>query len=150
MGAQKTLHCVSALHYSALPLSTADLYSCPQLPLRSAFSGLAPPHPQTCGLRVHYMRINKYMPGKDGTEKELGKFLGHLNAADPQRPTDVVVVNFGLHHMVAWNERILGVCQRGSLPPLPPARCPRNALPFRLDLNFLGPNEMRYQLLVPN
>eukprot|EP00667_Euglena_gracilis_P010315 EG_transcript_10509 len=63
-------------------------------------------HATGCGLHVHYLRVNKYMPGKDGTERELRRFLLGLAAADPA-PIDLVLLNFGLHHMVAWNDRIL-------------------------------------------
>eukprot|EP00668_Euglena_longa_P012638 GGOE01015105.1.p1 GENE.GGOE01015105.1~~GGOE01015105.1.p1 ORF type:complete len:462 (+),score=89.66 GGOE01015105.1:50-1387(+) len=59
-----------------------------------------------CDLHAHYMRVNKYMPGKDGTERELRRHLAGLAAVDTA-PIDVVVLNFGLHHMVAWSDRIL-------------------------------------------
>lgn len=90
------------------------------------------PRGQGCGLHVHYLRVNKYMPGKDGTERELRRFLLGLAAADPA-PIDLVLLNFGLHHMVAWNDRILGA------PVLRP-------LPFGQMLYNGGPTPSHYSL----
>eukprot|EP00906_Rhabdomonas_costata_P035183 RCo049447 len=87
----------------AAPLydNTGHIRYKPCLPLMENFM-----YDKSCDLHVHYLRVNKWVPGVSGTQRELKQFLARLKGVDSS-PIDLLYINFGLHHMVAWPDRVL-------------------------------------------
>eukprot|EP00996_Jenningsia_fusiforme_P001035 NODE_1945_length_1347_cov_39.423729_g1762_i0.p1 GENE.NODE_1945_length_1347_cov_39.423729_g1762_i0~~NODE_1945_length_1347_cov_39.423729_g1762_i0.p1 ORF type:complete len:394 (-),score=46.05 NODE_1945_length_1347_cov_39.423729_g1762_i0:50-1231(-) len=64
-------------------------------------------HDPKCEIRVHYLRVNRWTPGKDGSAVEMRRFLEDLHSRDGGKPIDLIFINFGLHHMTTWAARAL-------------------------------------------
>eukprot|EP00667_Euglena_gracilis_P013990 EG_transcript_14463 len=60
-----------------------------------------------CPTAVEYTKITQYTSGRGGVERDVKRFLANLAGATPAGAVDVVVLNFGLHHMVAWADKVL-------------------------------------------